>query len=193
MIAFDTNNRVLNGDQAFMFELFVESSRRFREGRTERVGVVFYFLKTFHRWENDRVKAAYTALVENGAVVVNSKSEIRAFKSPSDPKKSEQNLKRIRLLDGNVRCVYCRRLLTMGIATRDHVIPKSRIQGDLEDNIVWACKTCNQLKANRTPHEWARDILRYNCKVSNPGPSLLQRWLIQARVAIVSWLAWLAS
>lgn len=179
--------QLLTGDQEFMFELFAAASRRFREGKPERVGVVFHFIRTFYHWEEDRISATYKGLIDEGAIVLNSRCEIRPqVKLSPDSSKPRKDAV------GN-RCAYCRCRLTKKNASKDHVVPKCRIQGELNRNIVWACKTCNQLKGNRTPHEWARDILRYNCKVSNPGPSRLQRWLIQARVAIGSWLAWIAS
>lgn len=58
-------------------------------------------------------------------------------------------------------CHYCRRKLqaTGGrygnryplSATRDHTVP--RVRGGT--TTVWACRQCNQLKADRTPQEWA--------------------------------------
>lgn len=48
------------------------------------------------------------------------------------------------------RCVYCgQRKAT----TTDHVIPKSRGGGEL-DNRVPACESCNQMKADMTPAEF---------------------------------------
>jgi hypothetical protein len=45
------------------------------------------------------------------------------------------------------RCEYCNCALTSENKTRDHVLPKSA-GGKRVGNLVWACKTCNQLKAN---------------------------------------------
>ena len=159
--------------------------------------MLLYFIRTFFSWDDQRITETLDSLVAKGAINRNVNGEVRPLKRlwPGAPI-ALRELTRVASIDVERiphRCAYCRRRLTKKIATKDHVIPQSRIQGELRKNIVWACKPCNQLKANRTPHEWARDILRYNCKVSNPGPSRLQRWLIQARVAIGSWLAWLAQ
>jgi 5-methylcytosine-specific restriction endonuclease McrA len=51
----------------------------------------------------------------------------------------------------NFCCQYC------GVKTKeltiDHVIPKSRGGDDSWENLVSACKKCNNKKANRTPNE----------------------------------------
>lgn len=52
-------------------------------------------------------------------------------------------------------CVYC-----FGPAqTRDHVIPRGRPGWNDPANIVWACRSCNASKAQRTPDEWLVCIL----------------------------------
>jgi 5-methylcytosine-specific restriction endonuclease McrA len=56
-------------------------------------------------------------------------------------------------------CVYCNRRTRQ--LTRDHVLPKSRGGSNHHANIVSACQACNHVKGNRTPEEWARDILNY--------------------------------
>ena len=57
-------------------------------------------------------------------------------------------------------CAYCGK--TSKFLTRDHVIPKSRGGAKEASNIVLACRECNQVKADRTPAEWALDILNYD-------------------------------
>ena len=57
------------------------------------------------------------------------------------------------------RCVYCDRVSKN--LTKDHVVPKSKGGRNDPTNIVWACRPCNLSKADRTPTEWARDILRF--------------------------------
>lgn len=55
------------------------------------------------------------------------------------------------------RCRYCgKRKAT----TADHVVPESRGGATSPDNIRACCKLCNEAKADRTPEEWADDILR---------------------------------
>lgn len=47
------------------------------------------------------------------------------------------------------RCHYCRRPLTLGEMTIDHVVPRSRGGTDRYSNLVAACHACNQRKADR--------------------------------------------
>lgn len=69
------------------------------------------------------------------------------------------------LVDWNVpgcgmRCTYCRREMipySDSHPTRDHVYPKSR-GGTLT---VWACGTCNQMKADMLLAEW-KDFMQDN-------------------------------
>lgn len=58
-----------------------------------------------------------------------------------------------------VRCGYCGREVKARRATLDHIVPQSRNGSSNFQNLVWACAHCNQSKRDRTPEEWARDIL----------------------------------
>lgn len=55
------------------------------------------------------------------------------------------------------RCHYCRARLAPKDRTRDHVIPRSRGGLTIPDNLVWACKRCNEAKGDRLP--------THDCKV----------------------------
>ncbi len=50
-------------------------------------------------------------------------------------------------------CGYCGRPISMADASMDHVIPHSLGGLDTWDNLVNACRRCNQKKANRTPEQ----------------------------------------
>lgn len=54
--------------------------------------------------------------------------------------------------DGNI-CLYCGQSYPDHKLTRDHVVPSSRGGKDVWQNVVAACRGCNQLKDNRTPEE----------------------------------------
>ncbi|HPO63646.1 MAG TPA: HNH endonuclease [Candidatus Kapabacteria bacterium] len=65
-------------------------------------------------------------------------------------KKIELSRKNVLRRDEN-RCQYCgKRDIEMTI---DHIIPKSRGGTDSWENLVTACKHCNNKKGNRTPEE----------------------------------------
>ena len=55
------------------------------------------------------------------------------------------------------RCAYCSR--PTNEPTLDHVIPVSKGGAHSDDNAVLACPSCNHCKDDRTPQEWAHDIL----------------------------------
>ena len=51
------------------------------------------------------------------------------------------------------KCQYCEKDLTIKDCTIDHVIPKSRNGLHTWDNVVIACRKCNQKKGNKLPEE----------------------------------------
>src|ERR1700727_1978988 len=52
------------------------------------------------------------------------------------------------------KCYYCEVPLAPGFTTKDHLTPLCRGGSDRIDNIVPACKPCNQMKAWRTEDEF---------------------------------------
>jgi len=57
-------------------------------------------------------------------------------------------------------CQYCGGHFSASQLTMDHVIPKSRGGQKTWENIVTACKRCNQKKGNRTPDEAHMHLIR---------------------------------
>ena len=51
------------------------------------------------------------------------------------------------------RCQYCSIDLRLSEATFDHVLPRSRGGKTSWENVVIACRKCNQKKGNKTPQE----------------------------------------
>ena len=56
-------------------------------------------------------------------------------------------------------CAYCGAVCHFGDLSMDHIVPASRGGGDTWNNLVTACRPCNQRKANRTPHEACMPLL----------------------------------
>ena len=50
-------------------------------------------------------------------------------------------------------CAYCGRLISFEEASMDHIIPQSLGGPATWDNLVNACRRCNEKKANRTPEQ----------------------------------------
>jgi 5-methylcytosine-specific restriction endonuclease McrA len=73
-------------------------------------------------------------------------------------KKIELSRKNIIRRD-NFQCQYCGRKHVE--LTIDHIIPKSRGGSDSWDNLVAACKSCNNRKGSRTPEEAGMKLINY--------------------------------
>lgn len=50
-------------------------------------------------------------------------------------------------------CAYCNTVYHASILTRDHIVPVSKGGKDTWINCITACKTCNNVKADRTPEQ----------------------------------------
>ena len=50
-------------------------------------------------------------------------------------------------------CAYCGRVLTLSEASIDHIVPHSKGGPATWENLVIACRRCNEHKANRTPEQ----------------------------------------
>jgi 5-methylcytosine-specific restriction endonuclease McrA len=56
-------------------------------------------------------------------------------------------------------CLYCGKRFTAHDLSREHVTPMSRGGHDAWNNVVTACKRCNNHKAGRTPEEARMQLL----------------------------------
>jgi 5-methylcytosine-specific restriction endonuclease McrA len=79
-----------------------------------------------------------------------------------------RTIKRAALRDCGRRCVYCGDRLQLETATLDHVYPRAKGGPNLPGNLVPACVSCNQMKADMLPFEffarypWAgQNFVRY--------------------------------
>ena len=68
--------------------------------------------------------------------------------------------------DGHL-CMYCARAFPANELTRDHIQPVSRAGADRWQNVVAACRRCNQHKANRTPAEADMQLVALPFKPNN--------------------------
>jgi hypothetical protein len=67
---------------------------------------------------------------------------------------------RDRLYQRTPFCRFCgRKIAKREDATVDHLLPQSRGGLDTPANLALACGQCNEAKADRTPREWAIDVL----------------------------------
>ena len=63
--------------------------------------------------------------------------------------------------------MYCARQFTPIQLTRDHILPTSSGGTDRWENVVCACRRCNQFKANRTPEEANMELIALPYKPNN--------------------------
>jgi hypothetical protein len=66
------------------------------------------------------------------------------------PERKEESFSERLLKELDGQCVYCGNTAV----DKDHIFPHSRGGPDLWDNLVAACKSCNDAKDNRTPYQW---------------------------------------
>jgi len=56
-------------------------------------------------------------------------------------------------------CLYCGHRFSYSLLSRDHVTPFSRGGKDVWNNVVTACRRCNNAKASRTPEQAGMQLL----------------------------------
>ncbi len=64
-------------------------------------------------------------------------------------------------------CMYCGREFEQHALTRDHIQPTSRGGSDRWENVVAACRRCNQHKADRTPEEANMELIALPYRPNN--------------------------
>lgn len=88
------------------------------------------------------------------------------------------------------RCQYCRKHVSMPDFTFDHVIPKSLGGTSRWENVVVACRRCNQDKRNRTP---AQARLRLLTKPVRPSWLPIETFRLAPEGIPESWKDYLSS
>lgn len=56
------------------------------------------------------------------------------------------------------RCAYCNRAVGMRNGTIDHYMPQALGGTNAGENLRWCCFSCNQLKGDMHPDEWAQHM-----------------------------------
>ncbi len=112
------------------------------------------------------VEASSGAFVRTGRLTLPVPSVIRLVTYRYVPRRSRAvSRKNILLRDGG-RCQYCARPFPTAEFTLDHVIPRSRGGGSTWENLVSACKPCNNRKGDRTPAEAGMTLLKRPAQIT---------------------------
>lgn len=76
-------------------------------------------------------------------------------------RRAKSGAKRLRIYQRDkYRCSFCGKKITdVSKLTLDHIVPKSRGGSSTPDNLVTACKPCNNRKGDRTPQEAKMPLL----------------------------------
>jgi len=85
-------------------------------------------------------------------------------------------------------CAYCGGIFKHEVLTREHIHPRSRGGLDNWQSVVSACKGCNNLKADRFPHEAGMTLL-YTPYV----PSLYEDFILSSRHIRADVMQWLLA
>jgi len=64
-------------------------------------------------------------------------------------------------------CMYCSKQFAVDMLTRDHIVPISRGGDDRWENVVAACRRCNQHKANHLLEETDLELLALPYRPNN--------------------------
>ena len=85
-------------------------------------------------------------------------------------------------------CLYCGSQYSKRELTRDHVTPISRGGQDIWQNVVSACKRCNNIKGGKTPEEASMALLAIPF-----APSYAEYILLQGRNILADQMSFLLS
>lgn len=64
-------------------------------------------------------------------------------------------------------CLYCAKSFSSSQLTRDHIVPISRGGADRWENVVSACRRCNQFKSNHLLEEISLDLVALPFRPNN--------------------------
>jgi 5-methylcytosine-specific restriction endonuclease McrA len=93
----------------------------------------------------DRLRGEKLDIPRPAVLVLDRQVDVRSRRLSFDAP-----IKRNVLIRDGFTCQYCGKRVSMATGTRDHVIPRAKGGQDVITNVVAACVTCNQKKADRT-------------------------------------------
>ncbi len=98
--------------------------------------------------------------ISSASLIINAPTVIRLLRYVRIPYKAVRFSRKNVLLRDGYRCQYCGKEFAPGLLTLDHVIPVSQGGKTRWENVVAACKACNNKKGNRKPSEIGMTLLK---------------------------------
>lgn len=92
-------------------------------------------------------------LLHSTSAAVNVPSVIRLLEYRRIPRQTRSLSRKNILARDRYTCQYCNHGCSMGELTLDHVLPRSRGGASSWENLVAACRRCNNRKGDRLPEE----------------------------------------
>lgn len=92
-------------------------------------------------------------LLHSASVAINVPSVIRLLDYRRIPRQAHSLSRKNILARDTHTCQYCNRRCSIAELTLDHVLPRSRGGASSWENLVAACRRCNNFKGNRLPEE----------------------------------------
>ena len=94
-----------------------------------------------------------TELLHSASAAINVPSVIRLLDYRRIPRQTHSLSRKNILARDAHTCQYCNRRCAVGELTLDHVLPRSRGGASSWENLVAACRRCNNFKGIRLPEE----------------------------------------
>ena len=88
----------------------------------------------------------------------------------------------VKARDGEV-CQYCGQHASEG--EPDHILALGRGGTDALHNLVWACRTCNRQKGDKTLREWVKELIGRSGRFDDLLPEVGQMEIIETPPGVI--------
>jgi len=100
-----------------------------------------------------RAEESLSVALHSATAVIAVPSVIRLLEYRRIPRQTRALSRKNILMRDHYSCQYCGRSCGAGELTLDHVVPRSRGGASTWENLVAACRRCNNRKGDRLPEE----------------------------------------
>ena len=136
------------------------------------------------------VVAEYEEIISSPSISMHMPAVIRLKKTIGNYKRGVKFSRDNLFTRDNYQCQYCGVRGSKGDLTFDHVLPRHQGGKTVWNNIVTACRPCNQKKKNRTPEEAGMKLLG---SVYKPKALPMMPLIVDRQKAHELWVPWLVA